>query len=129
MNTDNKNKPFSLRFAAAFNGLRVALRSENSFRTQLVFAILVLLALLILQPGWLWSGLLILCICLVLAAELLNTAIEHLCDFVEPQFSEKIKTIKDLAAAAVLVCSSGAVLVACLLLLSYLSQSTPILGG
>lgn len=43
----------------------------------------------------------------VLAAELYNTAIEALCDFVENRHDEKIRIIKDIAAAtgvAVLAC-------------------------
>ena len=38
---------------------------------------------------------------LVLVAEILNSAIEALCDFVEMRHNEKIKVIKDIAAAAV----------------------------
>jgi diacylglycerol kinase (ATP) len=37
----------------------------------------------------------------VLAAEIFNSAIEALCDFVETRHNEKIKVIKDIAAAAV----------------------------
>ena len=38
---------------------------------------------------------------LVLVAEMFNSAIEALCDFVEDRHNEKIKVIKDIAAAAV----------------------------
>ena len=38
---------------------------------------------------------------LVLIAEIINTAIEKICDFIEPNFNEKIGLIKDLAAASV----------------------------
>lgn len=37
----------------------------------------------------------------MLAAEIFNSAIEALCDFVETRHNEKIKVIKDIAAAAV----------------------------
>lgn len=37
---------------------------------------------------------------MVLMAEMFNTAIETLCDFVEEQHNEKIAVIKDIAAAA-----------------------------
>jgi diacylglycerol kinase (ATP) len=37
----------------------------------------------------------------VVFAELVNSAIEALCDFVEERHNEKIKVIKDIAAAAV----------------------------
>jgi diacylglycerol kinase (ATP) len=38
---------------------------------------------------------------LVLVAEIFNSAIEALCDFVETRHNEKIKVIKDIAAAGV----------------------------
>ncbi len=38
------------------------------------------------------------------AAELFNTAIEELCNFVQPDFDDHIGRIKDVAAAAVMVC-------------------------
>jgi diacylglycerol kinase (ATP) len=38
---------------------------------------------------------------MVLVAEIFNSAIEALCDFVETRHNEKIKVIKDIAAAAV----------------------------
>jgi diacylglycerol kinase (ATP) len=38
---------------------------------------------------------------MVLSAEMMNSAIEALCDFVEPRHSEKIRIVKDIAAGAV----------------------------
>ena len=46
-------------------------------------------------------------IAIVLSAEMLNTAIEKLCDLVQPEVHPQIKIIKDLAAAAVLWLSIG----------------------
>ena len=43
----------------------------------------------------------ILAIGLVLVAESLNTCIEKLCDFVQPEYDNKIGFIKDIAAGAV----------------------------
>ena len=50
-----------------------------------------------------WIDLLLILVvtALVLVAEILNSAIEALCDFVETRHNEKIKVIKDIAAAAV----------------------------
>jgi diacylglycerol kinase len=45
--------------------------------------------------------LILLATALVLVTEMLNTAIEAVCDFVETQHNEKIKVIKDIAAGAV----------------------------
>jgi diacylglycerol kinase len=49
--------------------------------------------------------LVLLCSGLVMGFEALNTSIEKLCDFVEPNKNEKIKLIKDISAAAVLIVS------------------------
>ena len=48
----------------------------------------------------------------VLAAELVNTAIEHLADHLHPELHPKIKLVKDCAAAAVLVVVLGGTLTA-----------------
>jgi diacylglycerol kinase len=49
---------------------------------------------------------------LVWITELVNTAIEKLCDLVSPGFNPKVKFIKDVAAAAVLVSAIVAVVTA-----------------
>ncbi len=49
---------------------------------------------------WIDVSLVLLAVGLVLIAELFNSAIEVLCDFVEPQRNERIRITKDIAAAA-----------------------------
>ena len=48
------------------------------------------------------------CIGSVLSAELMNTAVEELCNVVEKERHAGIKLVKDLSAAAVLVSSMAA---------------------
>ena len=43
--------------------------------------------------------------------EVMNTSIERLSDIVSDEYSEKIKVVKDLSAAAVLIASLGALVV------------------
>jgi undecaprenol kinase len=98
-----------LRFAVA--GLGHAIRSENSVRIQIgVFAV-VIAVMLILRPEPVWWALVMLASSGVLAAELLNTAIEHLADHLHPDVHPSIRAVKDCAAAAVLVAVLGAVAV------------------
>ena len=47
----------------------------------------------------------------VLAFECFNTAIENLCDFVTTEKNDKIRKIKDLAAAGVLISAIGSAFV------------------
>ena len=61
-------------------------------------AVLLIAAFWVRQ--WLDVLLILLATALVLIAEMLNSAIEALCDFVEERHNEKIRIIKDIAAAA-----------------------------
>jgi diacylglycerol kinase len=53
---------------------------------------------------------------MLLAVETLNTAIEMMCDFVQPRHDPKIGKIKDLAAGATAVTEIGGVIVVAILL-------------
>ena len=83
-----------------FSGLRYAVIYDFSVAYKLVLSALVLAAAFALRE---WVDLLLILVvtALVLVAEMLNSAIEALCDFVETRHNEKIKVIKDIAAAAV----------------------------
>jgi undecaprenol kinase len=111
-----KNQSFLRRLGFALGGLGAALRTEASFRAQVVAAVAVVIALLWLRPAPLWWALAALAIALVLAAELANTAVEHLADRLHPDLHPDIKRVKDCMAGAVLVASLGALAVAAALL-------------
>ena len=90
-------------FAFAWSGLRYCFLTQTNFRIHLLFAALAILLGICFNisiPEWLA---LLLCIGSVLILELLNTAIERLCDVVQKDFHPGIKIIKDIAAGAVLV--------------------------
>ena len=53
---------------------------------------------------------------LLLAVETLNTAIEMVCDFVQPERDPKIGKVKDVAAGATAVTEIGAAIVVAVLL-------------
>jgi undecaprenol kinase len=107
----HKNQSFLRRLGFALAGLAHALRAERSLRTQAVAFVLVVAALLGLRPGALWWAAVMLASAGVLAAELLNTALEALVDHLHPEQHPRIRIIKDCAAAAVLIASLGAVAV------------------
>jgi diacylglycerol kinase (ATP) len=83
-----------------YSGLRYAVIYDFSVTWKLVFSLLVLAAALIARD-WIDSVLIIVVTALVLFAEIMNSAIEALCDFVETRHNEKIRVIKDIAAAGV----------------------------
>jgi undecaprenol kinase len=106
-----KNQSFVQRLGFALAGLGHAVRAEHSIRAQVVVFILVMVAMCVLRPGPSWWALVLLASSGVLAAELLNTAVEHLADHLHPEVHPSIRTVKDCAAAAVLVAVLGAVAV------------------
>jgi diacylglycerol kinase (ATP) len=85
---------------AVGHGLRYAVLHDFSVAYKLVLSVVVLGVAFALRQ-WVDVLLILLATGLVLTAEILNTAIEALCDFVEARHNDKIKIIKDVAAAGV----------------------------
>ncbi|MFM1885470.1 MAG: hypothetical protein RL026_627 [Pseudomonadota bacterium] len=100
-----KGQGFFRRLACAVQGLAHALRQERSLQTQAVAAGAVLVALVVERPPALWWAIALLAIGGVIAAELLNSAIEALADHLHPQHHPAIRIVKDVAAAAVTIAS------------------------
>ncbi|MFZ5592979.1 MAG: diacylglycerol kinase [Pseudomonadota bacterium] len=113
-----KNQRLAERIGFAWAGLRAAWRTERSLRTQSWIALTVIPAMAVLRPVLIWWALVGIMVTLVLAAELINTALEHLVDHLHPERHPRIKIVKDCAAAAVLVLSIGAVWVGMLMIWS-----------
>jgi len=118
MTAAHKNRSLAMRLGFAWAGLRLAMRSERSLRTQLLVLAGVLAGLCFLRPAPVWWALVVLVSSAVIAAELFNTALERLADHLHPEQHAQIRAVKDCAAAAVLVLAIGALLVAAALALS-----------
>jgi len=103
-----KNQSFPTRMTFALHGLAHALRSEHSMQIQAGAFALALAALVVLRPRPVWWALVLLASAAVIAAELLNTAIEELADQLHPEVHPRIRLVKDCAAGAVLVAVCGA---------------------
>lgn len=105
----NRDLIASLEFATT--GLFTAFKEERNMRKHLLSALLVVMAGLVFQVSlteWLF---LLLSICLVIAFEIVNSAIENVVDLASDyHFSMLAKNAKDMAAGAVLFVSGFAVL-------------------
>ncbi len=106
----NRSLPDRLRFALA--GIRAAFRNERSFRAQSGFGLAAFILLLALRPKPVWWALVSLTVGAVLAAELINTALESLLDKLHPETNPLIARAKDCAAGAVLILALASLAVA-----------------
>lgn len=98
-------------FSHAFRGLITAIKSERNVKIHLAVTVVVFAAAYFFKvEAWAWAVLAVTC-ALVITAELFNTALERLCDKVEPNLCPVIKEVKDIAAGAVLVCAIASVVV------------------
>ena len=98
-------------FKFAFKGFWLLIKTEASIKTQIALGILVTVLGLVMDLStteWLFQTF---GIALVLTAESLNTAIEKLCDFVNPNYNERIGFIKDIAAGAVTFAALFAIII------------------
>ncbi|HEV7330356.1 MAG TPA: diacylglycerol kinase family protein [Flavisolibacter sp.] len=62
------------------------------------------------------------CTALVISLEMLNSAIEKVCNMYTTEFHPAIKTIKDVAAAAVLWSAVFSLVIGCIIFLPYISR-------
>jgi undecaprenol kinase len=98
-------------FGYAVNGFRIAFKEETNFQIQLVLAVIAIVLGIYFKISpieWLF---IVTAIGIVLTAELLNTALEELCDMLRTTHDPHVAKIKDLAASAVLVSSAMALIV------------------
>jgi diacylglycerol kinase len=59
---------------------------------------------------------------LVMVTEMINSAVEYLCDYTSPQHNEKIKAVKDIAAGAVLLSAIAALIIGLIIFIPYFSD-------
>ena len=117
-------------FHYAGRGLICALREEHNARLHLAAAILVTALGLGLQFSAAEWARTLFAVALVFIAEMLNTALEHLCDVISPGPNPSIGKAKDIAAAAVLIAALAACAVlATILLPRLLPAANAICGG
>lgn len=109
-------------FGYAWKGIRCCVGKEQNLSFHLIATVLVVIAgwqLDITRTEW---AILLLCIGMVIAAELFNTAIEKLVDLVSPEQHPLAGQVKDIAAGAVLVCAATAAMVGLIIFVPYLTR-------
>lgn len=111
-----KEKKFSIinrmkSFGFAFNGLRILFNEEHNSRIHFFATVIVIIASIYFELNtYEWIAI-IFSIGLVITAEIINTAIENIANFLTTDKNDNIKRIKDLSAAAVLITAMTALLI------------------
>lgn len=98
-------------FKVAFTGIAEGVASQWNLKFHFTATLVVIAAAAYFQLSTSEWCTLLLCCALVISLELLNTAIEKLCDYIEPNKNEKIRIIKDISAAAVLISAIAAAII------------------
>lgn len=90
-------------FKWAGQGLKYCLSREKNFQVHCIVGVLAVVTGFVLKIAACEWVIISICIAIVLAFEMINTAIEHLCNIAQPSIDPTVKIIKDVSAGAVLI--------------------------
>ena len=107
-----KQQAFSIKsrihsFSNAFRGLGLFFRQEHNARIHAVIAVITVVSGVLVGLSRIEWIAVFFAIGMVIATEAVNTTVEYLCDFICPEYNDKIKKIKDLAAGGLNMCDSS----------------------
>lgn len=106
---DKKKKGIGLTYA--FNGLKEAFKRERNFRIHLYVTIVVIFFCLYFQLTAMEWVIILMMIHIVLIAELVNSLMERMIDYMKPEYHPQAKIIKDISAAVVLIAAITSIII------------------
>lgn len=109
-------------FKYAIRGISDALKSEPNLKIHFLLGSAAIILALFLKLSYTQLAILVITIFSVIAMELINTVIEKVMDIVSPEKSEKVRLIKDISAAMVLISAIAAILIGLLLFIPEFSS-------
>ena len=117
-----KNKNFISALKNALNGIIYIIKNEMNIKIELLITVIVIIAGFVFKISILEWEILILTIGFVIFAEILNSVIEKIVDFITEDYNEKAKIIKDMSAGFVTVNSLVSVIIGILMFLPKILQ-------
>lgn len=121
-----KHTNFFAALKTAIIGVRTLWKESRNARIQIILFILVVLTGIFLRislKDWPW---ILLSGTLVITLEAVNTSLEQLADLISLDYHPKIKLLKDIAAAAVLMASIFAFIMGIFIFTPYLRAFFPL---
>ena len=115
-----KKPPFHKSVQFTFRGIIWILRNERNFQFHILALIINLFLIVFFGLSNTETALILFCCFFVLVTETLNTCVEKICDYIQPEFDSRIGIIKDLAGGAVMLATISAVSVGALVYWPYL---------
>lgn len=122
MEQEFKSRSILQKFFNAFNGMLIPYRTEVSIRIQTVIVLIGIVLgfyLHISRTDWIF---LVVAAAFLLITECLNTAIEKLVDLVSPGYHELAGKVKDIAAGAVFLAGTAALVISIFVFLPYFNK-------
>lgn len=112
----SSKRTWGQKFRDAFRGLYLGIHDQSSFHVHLAATLAVVVIAAVLHASLLEWAVLTLSIVSVLAAEMMNTALEHLAKAVDRNHNPHIGAALDIGSAAVLLAACGAATVGTIVL-------------
>jgi undecaprenol kinase len=122
VSSELKDKQRRIGFSYAWNGIKEISKTEYNFRIHLIAAVFAIVAGFIFRLSNVEWAIIVLVIGLVLMAELINSVIEKMIDYLKPEIHPSAKIIKDVAAGVVLITAIIALIVGLLIFLPKLDS-------
>lgn len=108
------------------DGISYVTKNEKNFKREIALGIIALILSYILKIDKIEFIIILTMICLVLTAEIINTAIERIVDLVTKEYHELARIAKDVSAGSVLVTSTFALIIGIII---FMPKIITLLGG
>jgi diacylglycerol kinase len=111
MDIPSSERSWLQKFRDAFRGVKAGIRGQSSFFIHFFTAAAVIAAAWIMQVTWIEWCILLLCITMVMTAEMLNSSLESMAKAITGETDTHLGNSLDIAGGAVLIVSIGAAIV------------------
>lgn len=112
--------PLHKSFLNAFRGVFAMIKTERNFQIEFLAFLINVFLIFYLKLSNLDAAIVLLASVGVLSAEIFNTAIEKICDIIQPNFDKRIGFIKDISAGAVVLVAAVSVVIGILVYGKYI---------
>jgi diacylglycerol kinase len=115
-----RKPPIHKSFLNAFRGVFLMLTNERNFQIEVLAFFVNLFLIFYLKLSAIDTVLVLIVSFGVLIAEIFNTAIEKICDIIQPEFDKRIGFIKDISAGAVILMTAVSIIAGILVYWKYI---------